>query len=58
MLKEGPCRPTLVKVLREKFAHCNLTYSIGGQISFDIFPQVETLGCIVQGKREQADDEG
>ena len=27
-------------ILREKFAHLNLVYSIGGQISFDIFPQV------------------
>jgi phosphomannomutase len=25
--------------MREKFAHLNLTYSIGGQISFDVFPQ-------------------
>ena len=24
--------------LREKFASYNLTYSIGGQISFDVFP--------------------
>ena len=34
------CRPKLVKILQEKFAHLNLTYSIGGQISFDVFPQV------------------
>ena len=25
-------------ILQEKFAHLGLTYSIGGQISFDIFP--------------------
>lgn len=25
--------------MREKFAHMNLTYSIGGQISFDVFPK-------------------
>ncbi|CAL5381007.1 unnamed protein product [Camellia sinensis] len=31
--------PTMVSVLREKFAHLNLTFSIGGQISFDVFPQ-------------------
>ncbi|CAL5382494.1 unnamed protein product [Camellia sinensis] len=30
-------RPKMVSVLREKFAH--LTFSIGGQISFDVFPQ-------------------
>ncbi|RYR21501.1 hypothetical protein Ahy_B03g066808 isoform B [Arachis hypogaea] len=32
-------RPKMVEVLREKFAHFNLTFSIGGQISFDVFPQ-------------------
>lgn len=32
-------RSKLVSLLREKFAHLNLTYSIGGQISFDVFPQ-------------------
>lgn len=31
-------RPQMVSVLREKFAHLNLTFSIGGQISFDVFP--------------------
>lgn len=30
-------------ILREKFAHLNLVYSIGGQISFDVFPQVSLL---------------
>ncbi|KAK1283193.1 hypothetical protein QJS10_CPB21g00513 [Acorus calamus] len=32
-------RPKMVSVLREKFAHLNLSFSIGGQISFDVFPQ-------------------
>ncbi|CAL5381253.1 unnamed protein product [Camellia sinensis] len=31
--------PKMVSVLCEKFAHLNLTLSIGGQISFDVFPQ-------------------
>ncbi|KAI4295044.1 hypothetical protein MLD38_040683 [Melastoma candidum] len=31
-------RPKMVSILREKFAHLNLTFSIGGQISFDVFP--------------------
>ncbi|KAL2925785.1 Phosphomannomutase [Bienertia sinuspersici] len=31
-------RETMVSVLREKFGHFNLTFSIGGQISFDVFP--------------------
>ena len=32
-------RKTFVETLRKEFAHLNLTYSIGGQISFDVFPQ-------------------
>ncbi|KAJ7675466.1 eukaryotic phosphomannomutase [Mycena rosella] len=31
-------RATFVKVLQEKFADYGLTFSIGGQISFDVFP--------------------
>jgi len=31
-------REKLVEVLQQKFAHFNLTYSIGGQISIDVFP--------------------
>ncbi|GBG86592.1 hypothetical protein CBR_g41657 [Chara braunii] len=31
-------REKMVSVLKEKFAPLNLTYSIGGQISFDVFP--------------------
>ena len=30
----------MVAKLREEFADLNLTYSIGGQISFDVFPKV------------------
>ena len=32
-------RKTMVARLQEEFADLNLTYSIGGQISFDVFPQ-------------------
>ncbi|XP_073026258.1 phosphomannomutase-like [Primulina eburnea] len=32
-------RSKMVSVLCEKFAHFNLTFSIGGQISFDVFPR-------------------
>jgi len=31
-------RAAFVKVLQEKFADYGLTFSIGGQISFDVFP--------------------
>ncbi|KAK9835014.1 hypothetical protein WJX81_004615 [Elliptochloris bilobata] len=37
--KGAGVRKTMVGVLREKFAHLGLTYSIGGQISFDVFPK-------------------
>lgn len=32
-------RKAFVNVLREKFSSYDLTFSIGGQISFDIFPR-------------------
>ncbi|CAM6012828.1 unnamed protein product [Sphagnum balticum] len=32
-------RKALVDILREKFKDLNLTFSIGGQISFDVFPE-------------------
>jgi phosphomannomutase len=38
-LQTSNVRSTFVKYLQEKFAHLGLTYSIGGQISFDVFPQ-------------------
>ncbi|KAF8517965.1 delta DNA polymerase [Hysterangium stoloniferum] len=37
-LQKHGLRATFVRVLKEKFPDYNLTYSIGGQISFDIFP--------------------
>ncbi|GBL50350.1 phosphomannomutase [Candidozyma auris] len=36
--KEHKVRETLVNALKENFADYGLTYSIGGQISFDVFP--------------------
>lgn len=35
---EHKVRETMIGVMKEKFASLNLTYSIGGQISFDVFP--------------------
>ncbi|CRK07375.1 hypothetical protein BN1708_017086, partial [Verticillium longisporum] len=32
-------RAAFIDKLRERFAHLGLTYSIGGQLSFDVFPQ-------------------
>lgn len=36
--KEHKIREQFVAVLKDKFGHLGLTYSIGGQISFDVFP--------------------
>ncbi|KAI9844306.1 MAG: Phosphomannomutase [Thelocarpon superellum] len=36
--KETGIRTKFVEVLKEKFGHLGLTFSIGGQISFDVFP--------------------
>lgn len=35
---QSGCRAKFVEVLRKEFADLGLTYSIGGQISFDVFP--------------------
>lgn len=32
----------MVETLRKRFAHLDLTFSIGGQISFDVFPKAST----------------
>lgn len=36
---EHNIRKNMVDAMRKEFAELNLTYSIGGQISFDVFPQ-------------------
>lgn len=36
---EHKVRETMIGIMKTKFAHLNLCYSIGGQISFDVFPQ-------------------
>ncbi|KAH6691299.1 eukaryotic phosphomannomutase [Plectosphaerella plurivora] len=36
---EHKIRHTLIAQLREKFDHLGLEYSVGGQISFDVFPK-------------------
>lgn len=35
---ERGIRANMVKAMQQEFADLNLTYSIGGQISFDVFP--------------------
>jgi phosphomannomutase len=37
--KEANIRKTMIEALKAEFGDLNLTYSIGGQISFDCFPK-------------------
>ncbi|KAJ9108334.1 Phosphomannomutase 1 [Naganishia adeliensis] len=37
--KQTGVRAKMVEILQKEFAHLGLTYSIGGQISFDVFPK-------------------
>jgi hypothetical protein len=36
----------MIAALKEKFGHLGLTYSIGGQISFDVFPTGESSAVL------------
>ncbi|URE41954.1 phosphomannomutase [Musa troglodytarum] len=53
-------RPKMISVLREKFAHMDLTFSIGGQISFDggndyeIYESERTVGHTVTSPDDTA----
>jgi Eukaryotic phosphomannomutase len=42
VLQVHKVRAKMIAALREEFNHLDLTYSIGGQISFDLFPTVST----------------
>ena len=37
-MKEHKIVPTMIEHMKEEFAGWNLMFSIGGQISFDVFP--------------------
>lgn len=37
--KANNIRPKFIEALKEKFGHLGLNYAIGGQISFDVFPE-------------------
>lgn len=39
-VQKNDIRKTMVETMRKEFADLDLTYSIGGQISFDVFPKV------------------
>jgi hypothetical protein len=48
------CRKAFVAALRERFADLDMEYSVGGQISFDVFPRVRAapawLACSQAGR--------
>lgn len=46
---ENGIRKTMVEVLQKRFAHFGLKYSIGGQISFDVFPVVSGSWLFADG---------
>ena len=45
-LQEHNIRSKMIQALKEKFGHLGLTYSIGGQISFDVFPTGQSYHSI------------
>jgi phosphomannomutase len=46
-------RAAMIAALQAKFPDYKLKYSIGGQISFDVFPMVSVCGCGWVGERER-----
>lgn len=47
----------MVATLQEKFGHLNLKYSIGGQISFDVFPEGwDKTYCLRHIKEDEFDE--
>ncbi|KAI0788776.1 eukaryotic phosphomannomutase [Abortiporus biennis] len=55
--KKTGVRAAFVKVLREKFADYGLSFSIGGQISFDVFPKGwDKTYCLRHVEDEQWDE--
>ena len=43
-LQEHNIRSTMIQAIQKEFPHLNMTYSIGGQLSFDVFPTGEESG--------------
>lgn len=44
--QEHKIRETMVSAMRAEFGDLDLTFSIGGQISFDLFPTVSMCGTV------------
>ena len=50
-------RKNMVQAMKEEFADLDLTYSIGGQISFDVFPKGwDKTYCLKFIKDEEFDE--
>jgi phosphomannomutase len=50
-------RKKMVAALQERFGHLNLKYSIGGQISFDVFPEGwDKTYCLRHIKEDEFDE--
>ena len=57
--KTAHVRSTFVDVLRKEFADYGLTYSIGGQISFDVFPHGwDKTYCLQHLEAEKTSESG
>jgi phosphomannomutase len=54
--KEHNIRKDMIKALKNEFEDLNLTYSIGGQISFDVFPNGWDKRVCLQYLTEQYDE--
>lgn len=53
--KDSGCRKKMVETLRKEFSDMGLTFSIGGQISFDVFPQGWDKTYCLRHIEEEAD---
>ena len=54
--KEAKIRPTMIEALKAEFGDLNLQYSIGGQISFDVFPKGWDKSLCLQYCEKDYDD--
>ena len=54
---ERNIRSTMVEAMKTEFADLDLTYSIGGQISFDVFPKGWDKTCCLNFLKAEEYDE-
>ena len=57
MQQANNIRSTMIATMQEKFGHLKLRYSIGGQISFDVFPEGwDKTFCLNYIKEDEYDE--